>query len=418
MNFDSDNLRVAISTGHGRLHLMQTANHVASRGVKIKLITGWVPTNPESGVLKLIAMFLGRASIIDGFRKRLSTAAAVPTVSLAASEFVCQGLLFCSRKIPLLKKDHAVFLGWQLFGLMTRKYLIDTDIFHVRSGAGRGNAIEKCKKQGIKVIVDHSIAHPAFFDRLVNPQLIKNGLPIDIAKDNYFWRMVIADCHNADVLMVNSDFVKNTFVDTGYPSEKIFVNYLGVRSDFIGLKTSYATDDIVRLLFTGSFEIRKGAEYLVVALEQLNALGFRYELTVVGTYQDSEKILAAAGSAGRQIKFVGHVPQEQLRTYLNEHDMFIFPSLAEGCASSAMEAMAAGLPVVATLESGLPITHLHNGYLVPSADAESIVQAVDKLTADAALRKKLGKNASDLIREKYTWDDYTRRLLSLYSDLS
>jgi glycosyltransferase involved in cell wall biosynthesis len=76
------------------------------------------------------------------------------------------------------------------------------------------------------------------------------------------------------------------------------------------------------------------------------------------------------------------VPQDSLKDYLAKADVYVFPSLAEGGASSGVETMAADLPVIPTWESGLAITHGESGWIVPEKSVEKLVNAIHALAAD------------------------------------
>ena len=95
----------------------------------------------------------------------------------------------------------------------------------------------------------------------------------------------------------------------------------------------------------------------------------------------------------------------------------VFPSLAEGCASSGMEAMAAGLCVVATYESGLPITDGESGYLVPAKNAQALAERIDWLTQHPSELDRTGRTAARLIREKFTWQQYAANVKNVYEEL-
>lgn len=164
---------------------------------------------------------------------------------------------------------------------------------------------------------------------------------------------------------MNSYFVKTTFVDSGFNPDKIKVVYLGVREDFWKLKSDYTiSNGQVEILFTGGFGFRKGGEYILAALCELDRQGVNYHMTVVGDSSGAKPLLEKYHPSN--ITFVPTVPQDGLKEYLANSDIYLFPSLCEGCASSGMEAMAAGLPVIATVESGLPIDDMVDGVIVPS----------------------------------------------------
>ena len=146
----------------------------------------------------------------------------------------------------------------RLFGFLSKKYINDVDVLHVRSGSGF-SAIKKARNKGVKVIVDHSIAHPGYMDRQLKGEFEKQGLKFGLGMDSTFWRAVIEDCKYADILLVNSQFVRKTFVEFGYDEKKIAVVTQGVRDDFFSLKKDYSKGDKIKILFTGSFGFRKAA---------------------------------------------------------------------------------------------------------------------------------------------------------------
>lgn len=119
-----------------------------------------------------------------------------------------------------------------------------------------------------------------------------------------------------------------------------------------------------------------------------------------------------------QVKFLGHVEYENIPTYLHASDIFIRPSLSEGLGSSFLEAMAAGLPVVATRIGGIPDFLLDveehgdkaTGIFCEVNSPESIVFAVTRLIQDTGLREKISQNGQKLVKEKYDWDDITKRM--------
>lgn len=82
-----------------------------------------------------------------------------------------------------------------------------------------------------------------------------------------------------------------------------------------------------------------------------------------------------------------------------------------------MEAMCAGMPVIATYESGLPIENNYNGLVIPSKHPEAIANAILELASNSKLREKLGTNAADLIHTNFTWDKYAEGVLKCYNQV-
>lgn len=402
-------IKVILST-RGPLHLIKSAEYLSEK-VDIRVIQGWIPRWWNRWLIPIVSKIVGR-DLSKSFIKRTPTCLRERNISIGFPEML---EWFCKCfKISTPQKYN--MLVSTLYGRMSIKYLQNAAIFHVRSGSGSGGAIETAQKRGMKVVVDHSIAHPAFMDKQLREEYVKNGTPFDLGMDNPFWAGIITECKKSDIVLVNSEFVKKTFVENGFSPDKIRVVYLGVRKDFWSLKQDYClNDDKLKILFTGGFGFRKGAEYILRALCKLDDMGFNYEMTVVGDYRGAMALMETYKP--KHIHLVSTVPQIELKKYLSANDVYLFPSLCEGCASSGMEAMAAGMPVIATRESGLPIEDGLEGVIVPSKDVDSIIKSLISLATDKLLRKKLGCNAASKIRENYTWEKYADNVIKVYKDL-
>jgi glycosyltransferase involved in cell wall biosynthesis len=401
-------IKVILST-NGPLHLIKSAEFLASI-VDIKVIQAWIPNWFDKFLIGIISLIVGR-DMHKSLKKRTPDCLKGKNKSVALPEFY---FWFCRYFIKKHSLQTPVRTA-KMYGFLSKRYIKDADIFHVRSGSGLGGAIVKAKQKGMKVIVDHSIAHPAFMDKQLREEYNKNGEIFDLGMDFPLWLGIINDCYNADRLLVNSNFVKDTFIEQGYSANKIHVIYQGVRKDFFHLKQSYNIGTKIKILFTGSFGFRKGGEYILEAMQGLDREGINYEMTIVGMYAGAEKLIDKYRP--KHIRFVGHILQDELKLFFNESDMYLFPSLSEGCASSGMEAMAAGLPVITTKESGLPIINGENGIIVPSKNVDAIVGAIIKLAQDNNFRKNIGISAAKTISTNYTWEQYAQKVADLYNSL-
>ena len=232
-------IKVILST-NGPLHLIKSAQYLSSL-VDIRVIQGWVPSGNNKFLIKLLSRIVGR-DILGGLKKRVPDSLKYRNISVGLPEF------YYRFGKHVLNKNFSTCAS-KLYGNLTRKYIKNADIFHVRSGSGN-EAITEAKKNGLKVIVDHSIAHPAFMDNHLKSEYEKNNSPYNLGMGSSFWQGTLIDCKNADYILVNSDFVKETFVAEGFVTEKIKVVYLGVREDFRGLKSNYYTGDKLKILFT------------------------------------------------------------------------------------------------------------------------------------------------------------------------
>jgi len=99
-------------------------------------------------------------------------------------------------------------------------------------------------------------------------------------------------------------------------------------------------------------------------------------------------------------------------------DIFVMPSLAEGLGVAALEAMACGLPVIASAAGGLRdlVTHRTTGLLVPPGDAAALAQAIVELATDRELRTSMGSAGRARVLDGFSMEAMARRTLALYRD--
>ena len=128
------------------------------------------------------------------------------------------------------------------------------------------------------------------------------------------------------------------------------------------------------------------------------------------------QLAASLGLAG-VVHFLG--PRPDVPDLLNAMDIFVLPSYSEGMSLALLEAMAAGLPVIATAVGGTPevVTDGENGLLIPPRDAEALAGALERLLADPALAQHLGANARAHVREHFSLDRLGREINRIYGEL-
>lgn len=150
---------------------------------------------------------------------------------------------------------------------------------------------------------------------------------------------------------------------------------------------------------------RKGLHHLIAALAQLpDSLQGRLRLSLCGTGPCKDALHRQAKEAGlaQQVEFAGLVPYDQVPARLQQADLFVLPSLQEGLPLSLLEAMACGLPVIATKVGGIPelVRDGTNGLLVPAGHVGALAEALTRLLADSLERQRMAKAAR---QEALSW---------------
>ncbi|MCX2432368.1 glycosyltransferase family 4 protein [Pedobacter sp. GR22-10] len=406
-------MKVILSQGQGKLLLHQTAAFLKKTNVDVTYISGWIPRKYPKTV-NLIGRLVGKADLYKKLRLRQPEGLGDDDIIICVLPEVWYWILIILQKIGILSLDTALAKGWTYWGSYSKKYINDAQIFHVRSGGGQGGALKKANENGMITIADHSIAHPISMKKLLIEEYAKFDKPYDLDPETKFWSLVIKDCEDADYVVVNSDFVKSTFLENGYSPFKIEVIYLGVRADFIGIKTNWQLPviDPVRLLFIGAFGFRKGARILIEAMKIFQDRGANIILDIIGETDEVNELIE--GYKLNNIKFHGTLVYDDLVKFLSNRDIFVFPTFVEGSARAAMEAMGAGIPVITTATCGIPIENEKTGIVIKNNDTDSLVNGIEKLINNDSLRELIAKNAIELIGTKYTWDNYANNLTSFY----
>ena len=215
---------------------------------------------------------------------------------------------------------------------------------------------------------------------------------------------ITAENELVDYFFSPSSFSTDCLISWGIPSEKIIEVPFGVDCEAFK-PLSEKPEAPLRFCFTGGVSVRKGVDSLLRVWKRLELPGA--ELHLYGRVRDDvKKDLDGA----KNVFCHGHVPLAQ---ELPKNHVYVFPSTLEGSAKSAYEALACGLPVITTPDSGSVVRHGVDGFIVPKGDDGALAEAMRSLSADAALRERFGAEAR-LRAEAYTWDRYAASVWDAY----
>ncbi|MHB8504885.1 MAG: glycosyltransferase family 4 protein, partial [Acidimicrobiales bacterium] len=164
----------------------------------------------------------------------------------------------------------------------------------------------------------------------------------------------------------------------------------------------------------------KGYAVLLEAVAQARSAGCELRLVLGGEGPERPALGAMVGQLGLggSVRFLGAVAQDRLVDLYRDADMFCLASFAEGLPIVLMEAMATGLPVVATSVAGIPelVRHGESGLLVPPGCAPALAAALIKLAADPELRRDLGTAARSVVEADFKLTRNVELLVSSFGD--
>ena len=223
------------------------------------------------------------------------------------------------------------------------------------------------------------------------------------------WQRELLEYELADFISVPSNFVKRSFIENGIPESKLILNPYGVDlSDFKQLKKN---DNIFRVVFAGGFNIRKGCVYLLEAFYQLDLP--ESELIHLGNVDEDMNDIINKYKRDN-IKFLGSKPQKRIIQILLTVFRFILMSLEEGFGMVLPQAMACGLPVICSTNTGgkdLITQNGKEGFIVPIRDVKALKEKIKFLYDNPEKLKIMSKNALNRVKSHFTWDDYGNRYI-------
>jgi glycosyltransferase involved in cell wall biosynthesis len=263
-------------------------------------------------------------------------------------------------------------------------------------------------QNGIRGLVEQTIAPRRYERKLLEEEHARHPsweptarkdqrLPEFIEREHTEW-----EC--ADTIVCGSPFVRDSVAACGGPVEKCTVVPYGVDARF-RVPESRPHDGPLRVLTVGSVGLRKGAPYV---LETAKCCEGGAAFRMVGSVDVTE---AARLQLEKYVDVVGRVPRSEMPHQYEWADVFLLPSICEGSATVTYEALAAGLPVICTPNSGSIVRDEKEGFIVPIRDPEAIAECIHRLATDRQLRSTMSKNALVRYEEAGNLDAYADRLI-------
>lgn len=261
------------------------------------------------------------------------------------------------------------------------------------------------QRAGVHHVHAHFATHPAVAALVIHRL---TGIPFSFTvhgHDLHVEKRMLAEKVAAAKFVVSvSNYNRDTIIATcgdGVRS-KIRVVHCGIDGTvFQPVARAPRAGEPLRILCVGRFDEVKGHPVLVEACRKLAERGVPFVCDVVGEgplRRSVEERIREAG-LGEHVRVLGARPRLEVVRLLGEADIFALPSVMaengerEGIPVALMEAMATGLPVVASRLSGIPelVEHGISGLLTPPGDATEFADALQSLAGDSALRERLGR---------------------------
>jgi colanic acid/amylovoran biosynthesis glycosyltransferase len=232
----------------------------------------------------------------------------------------------------------------------------------------------------------------------------------------------------ASFVICISDYCRSQLMRILAPEEwgKLRVVRLGVRSGLadralqrVGEAQGDETRAELEILCVGRLVAAKGQRVLLEAFARLRAEGLALRLRYVGDGPDRVNLEGFARSAGLEgaVIFEGALNHDRALALVEQADLFVLPSFAEGIPVALMEAMALGVPCISTFVAGIPelIRHEQDGLLVPAGSVDELATAIAALAKDQSLRERFARSALQQVQTRYNLE---RNLGTLHTTLA
>ncbi len=316
-------------------------------------------------------------------------------------------------KLPKIIKNlyNPQYLTCNLFDIIASKKVKKADIFVVWSSFGL-YSLRKAKELGAKVVLECGSSHILYATKILKEEYEKFGVKpsIESLPHPKTTEKMLQEYQEADYIAIPSFFVKRTFLENNIPESKLIHIPYGV--DLSNFKQVPKKDNIFRIIFAGTICLRKGVQYLIQAFNELKLPNS--ELVLLGYVDEDIKDFLKRHLNDKII--IKHVPHFELYKEYSQGSIFVLPSIEEGLARVILEAMACGLPVIVTTNTGGEdiIREGIDGFIIPIRDIEKLKEKILYFYKNPEIVKEMGENAKQRVKTGFTWDDYGEKMINAY----
>ena len=228
-----------------------------------------------------------------------------------------------------------------------------------------------------------------------------------------------------EFFLTNCDFFRQRVIELGCLPDRIAVLRSGIDVEhFAFAPPQPPADGVLRVVFVGRLVEKKGVEYAIRAVAKLRESGRQVELNIVGDgpLRDSLAALIDALAVGSSVRLLGARDHDAVVDILATAHVLAAPSVTAGSGdqdasvNTLKEAMAMGLPVVATRHGGIPelVEDGVSGFLVPERDADALAEAIARMGQSPDLWQSFGRTGRRRVEAEYDMHRLNDRLLELY----
>lgn len=415
------NNKIRIIVAHpGRQHSFRIATALKEKNLLFKYVTT-VYDKENSLIMRIIKCFISKENRKRASKRRCPGLNDSDVVLF--EQFLSFILLLVLRIDKTRKFSNALndFISVR-FQRKLAKYVLDNNVDIVISFDANSRElfrILKKEKPSVICIMDNAAPNRHYLYKTYNENIENCGPFTEGFKtfkylvDEKSTLRFVEEIKLADYHIVASSFSRDALLYDGVPSSNIFVIPYGINSTLKCRPPKASADLKLNLLYVGRVDQRKGIYQILEAAKYLHNSNIIFNIVGPGVELMSDLFQPYKP----YVNFHGPAYFEKLKEHYMSNDVFLFPSMGDGFGLVLLEAMAAGLPVIASKNSGGIdiIDEGINGFLIDSCNTKQLIEKINWFYHHLDQLPKMSINAYEAASQ-YTWERYDEQLVSVISN--
>ncbi|MBD2119888.1 glycosyltransferase [Trichocoleus sp. FACHB-262] len=304
---------------------------------------------------------------------------------------------------------------------------LSAELIHAHFGIDGIWGLFLARKLGLPLVVTFHGNDATGMDRYSSGHVRVNPLDFLFQRGQFFRDLYVSRrgqlFAEATCVIAVSEFIREQLIQKGCPADKVTVHYIGVDINKFTPNPAIAREPIV--LFVGRLVEKKGCEYLIRAIAQVQTILPDVELVVIGDGPLRSTLEQQAVSSLKHHRFLGAQSPEAVQGWMNRAAVFSVPSItartgdAEGFGMVFAEAQAMELPVVSFATGGVPeaVAHGETGFLAPEGDWETLAKYLLTLLQEPQVRQNFAAAGRQRMIQHFNLKHNTAKLEAIYDSV-
>ena len=312
----------------------------------------------------------------------------------------------------ILPSERINLLTISTFDRWVAKNLDECDILHHWSSCGVVSQQVVKQRWNSRIVCERGSSHIAHQNQILVDEHDRWSIQYRPTNPRIIERE-LQEYEGADRIVVPSSFAARSFLERGFSADKLAIVPFGVNLDVF--RPIPKGDGVFRVLYVGQMSLRKGLPYMLEAVAGLSIP--KLEFWLIGSLSSEAETFFKRYEGS--FRYLGMVPRHELYQYYSQASVLVLASLEEGMAMVQAQAMACGLPVISTTNSGGEDLFQDGveGFIVPIRSPEAIRDKIVYLYEHPDRRQEMAQAAMKCVQGMGGWERYGDQMTDLYTSL-